>query len=175
MIVRRVVASLVAGTSSVVSDELVRPVAPPLIGNEITRLWGFDDMPRPGQSRPQDLAAQFFPPPGGFRLAKWTLPARSQRVVVDDEAADRKAMEAVVPGMSDVDVDDGGLHRTPTLDCQFVLSGEIDLIVADGNSTTLRPGDFAVIDGVAHAWRNNGDQPSVLLGAFYGVSERSPR
>jgi hypothetical protein len=48
MIVRRVVASVAAGTSSLVSDELIRPVEPPLIGNEITRLWGFDEMPRPG-------------------------------------------------------------------------------------------------------------------------------
>jgi hypothetical protein len=93
--------------------------------------------------------------------------------VIDDEAAARKAMGAVVPGMSDVAVDDGGLHQTPTLDCQFVLAGEIELIVDDGNSTTLRPGDVAVIDGVAHAWRNNGDQLAVLLGAFYGVAERA--
>jgi cupin domain len=171
MIVRRVVATTAGGKSSLVSDELIEPVQPPLIGNEIARLWGFDAMPRPGESQPQDLAAAFFPPPGGFRLVKWTLPPRSHRVAVDDEAAARKQTEAVVPGMSDVAVDEDGLHTTATIDCQFVLSGEIELIAGDGKSTTLRPGDLAVVDGVAHAWRNNGDAPCALLGAFCGVVE----
>jgi quercetin dioxygenase-like cupin family protein len=80
-------------------------------------------------------------------------------------------MEAIVPGMSDVAVDGDGLHRTPTIDCQYVLSGEIELIIEDGKTTTLGPGDLAVVDGVPHAWRNDGDQPCVLLGIFYGVAQ----
>jgi mannose-6-phosphate isomerase-like protein (cupin superfamily) len=174
MTVRRVVATTMAGKSSLISDELIEPVEPPLIGNKIARLWGFDAMPGPGESWPQDLSAKFFPPPGGFRLVKWTLPPRSQRVVIDDETAARKTMEAVVPGMSEVAVDENGLHRTPTIDCQFILSGEIEFIVDDGKSTTLRSGDVVIVDGVAHAWRNDSDAPCVLLGVFCGLSEFGP-
>jgi mannose-6-phosphate isomerase-like protein (cupin superfamily) len=172
MTVRRVVASAAGGRSSIVSDELIEAVEPPMIGNEIARIWGFDATPQPGESRPQGLAAGFFPPPGGFRLVRWTLPPHSHRVAVEDEAAALEQMEAVVPGMAAVAVDAAGLHATPTLDCQVVLVGAVELVVDDGESTTLGPGDVVVVDGVAHAWRNHGEDPCVLLGVFCGASKR---
>jgi mannose-6-phosphate isomerase-like protein (cupin superfamily) len=170
MTVRRVVATTVAGKSTLISDEAVAPVEPPLIGNQIARLWGFDTLPAAGASRPLASAASFFPGPAGFRLVKWTLPPRSRLLEIDDEAAAREAMEAVVPGMANVAVDASGLHRTATIDFQYVLAGEVEFVVDDGKATTLRPGDLVVVDGAAHGWRNRSDRPCVLLGMFYGLA-----
>ncbi len=43
-------------------------------------------------------------------------------------------------------------HRTDTVDYDCVLAGEAELLLDDG-SVTLRPGDCAVLPGVAHQWR----------------------
>ena len=44
------------------------------------------------------------------------------------------------------------LHRTDTLDYDIVLSGEVTLVLEDGE-ILLRPGDAVMIPGVVHAWR----------------------
>jgi len=43
-------------------------------------------------------------------------------------------------------------HHTDTLDLQTVLSGTVDLVLADG-AHRLEQGDLVVLAGVDHAWR----------------------
>lgn len=45
------------------------------------------------------------------------------------------------------------MHRTPTLDYDFVLQGSVTLTLSDGSETALSAGDAVVIPGTAHAWR----------------------
>ncbi len=52
-----------------------------------------------------------------------------------------------------------GWHATDTIDYIVVLTGEVVLMVEDGE-VTMRPGDFFVDRGVVHAWRNDGDVPT---------------
>ena len=47
-------------------------------------------------------------------------------------------------------------HRTETLDYIVILSGEIDLEVDDGKTTTLKAGDVLVQRGGMHTWVNKG-------------------
>ena len=43
-------------------------------------------------------------------------------------------------------------HATPTFDVDVVISGEVDLLLEDGQ-VRLGPGDTVVIPGVVHGWR----------------------
>ena len=47
-------------------------------------------------------------------------------------------------------------HRTDTLDYDIVLSGQVTLILEDGE-VDLHPGDSVVIPGVLHSWRSGPD------------------
>jgi len=54
------------------------------------------------------------------------------------------------------------MHRTETLDCAILLSGECDLELDDGVMVHMKPGDIAVQRGTMHAWVNNGKEPCVF-------------
>jgi mannose-6-phosphate isomerase-like protein (cupin superfamily) len=47
---------------------------------------------------------------------------------------------------------DAYMHRTDTLDYDVVLSGQVTLLLEDGE-VVLRAGDSVVIPGVRHGWR----------------------
>ena len=49
-------------------------------------------------------------------------------------------------------------HRTETVDFGIVLSGEVVLLMDEGE-TTVRPGDIVVQRGTNHGWANRTDQP----------------
>jgi hypothetical protein len=58
------------------------------------------------------------------------------------------------------------LHRTDTLDYDFVVFGEVALVLQDGE-ILLRAGDAVVIPGLLHSWRPGPDgvlMSAVLLG-----------
>jgi mannose-6-phosphate isomerase-like protein (cupin superfamily) len=57
------------------------------------------------------------------------------------------------------------MHRTDTLDCFFVVRGEIYL-VSDTDEALLRPGDTAVVQGVNHAWSNRSNQTVLIVGTM---------
>ena len=59
------------------------------------------------------------------------------------------------------------MHSTPTVDYDFLVSGELVLELEDGEIALL-PGDAVVIPGVAHAWRTH-EQGAVLLVALIGT------
>ncbi len=67
-------------------------------------------------------------------------------------------------GDSALDHDDDappGMHRTATVDFIAVLSGEVWLLLDDGEAL-LKQGDTAVQRGTNHAWRNRTDKPCIL-------------
>lgn len=55
-----------------------------------------------------------------------------------------------------------GMHKTPTIDYGIVLQGEITLEL-DCGSVNLAAGDIVVQRATAHAWRNYGDTPCVMV------------
>jgi quercetin dioxygenase-like cupin family protein len=56
----------------------------------------------------------------------------------------------------------GHLHRTDTVDYVICIAGEIDMVLDDAQSVTLRAGDVAIQRGTNHAWINRSDQPCRL-------------
>jgi quercetin dioxygenase-like cupin family protein len=53
------------------------------------------------------------------------------------------------------------MHRTETVDYAIVLSGEITMVLDDGD-VTLHAGDVVVQCGTNHAWSNRSGAPCVV-------------
>lgn len=66
----------------------------------------------------------------------------------------------------------GGIHATDSLDIDIVLSGEITLELGDGDSRVFGQGDVVVMNGVAHAWRNDGDTEAKIFTIVLGGSRQ---
>lgn len=54
------------------------------------------------------------------------------------------------------------MHKTPSLDYIIILSGELYLIMEEGE-TLLKPGDIVIQRGTNHAWSNRSDEPCIQL------------
>ena len=54
------------------------------------------------------------------------------------------------------------MHRTETIDYAIVLSGEIVMLLDEGE-VTLRAGDILVQCGTNHAWVNRSDAPAMVV------------
>jgi quercetin dioxygenase-like cupin family protein len=59
-------------------------------------------------------------------------------------------------------------HRTDSLDCAVVLSGEIDMVL-DDTTVRLKAGDALVQRGTVHNWINNGKEPCVIAFVLVGA------
>ncbi len=61
-------------------------------------------------------------------------------------------------------------HRTDSIDCAVVMSGEIDMELDDGVMVHLKAGDLLVQRGTIHNWVNHG--PDVCNIAFVLISAK---
>lgn len=61
------------------------------------------------------------------------------------------------------------MHKTPTVDIVYMISGEVTCILDDGE-VALRPGDCYVQRSTNHAWSNRTDKPALFLGLLVGSS-----
>jgi mannose-6-phosphate isomerase-like protein (cupin superfamily) len=158
-----------AGKAVFVSDVQVEPITASLVpGTEFHRLWGSDTAPTFPDSGAMPAYTAYFPPVGGFRFWFFSLPPRGRGTSETTAAAlpDPAALsefESKLPGLAQyLEPDTPGMHTTPTVDFEIVLSGEIVLELDEGASITLRPGDTLVQNGTRHRWRNDGDVPAVI-------------
>ena len=80
-----------------------------------------------------------------------------------------EADELVPDLVAVLEPDNPGMHTTDSVDYGIVLSGELELELDDGETTTVRPGTVVIQRGTRHAWRNRSDEPArvafVLVGA----------
>jgi mannose-6-phosphate isomerase-like protein (cupin superfamily) len=168
MNVRRVVTGHDDGGKAVfVSDEHVAPITVGLLpGHEFHRLWGGDAAPRFPDAGSAPPARNYFPPLGGFRFGLFTIPPRERGSGTGgspDPVATLAELEAKLPGLAQyMEPEAPGMHTTPTIDFEVVLSGEVVLELDDGAEVTLRPGDTVVQNGTRHRWRNDGALPATL-------------
>jgi mannose-6-phosphate isomerase-like protein (cupin superfamily) len=56
---------------------------------------------------------------------------------------------------------DPGMHKTRTVDYVILLSGEVTLLLDDGE-VNLKPFDVVVQRGTNHAWINKGKEPAII-------------
>ena len=164
MSVRRVVTGHSSdGTAVIVSDEVLPPFRIGALGSATTLLWGRDDPAQfPDRGVSPSIAASL-PPPGGSRLTIMELAPEGDDF---DHFVNRALAEWADPA-------NPGMHRTPSIDYDIVLTGTVGLELDDGTEVTLRPGDVVVQNGTRHRWHNRGDViarvASVMIGARHDV------
>lgn len=141
--------------------------------------WGTDDgIPAVGENLP-GVHKPFFGQAGSTRfIAVRFAPntaagagAGSQTSPAELEAM-RQDAEEKFPGLFDLHAaegDDAAFHTTDSVDYGFVVEGEIDLVLDDGRTETLRPGSFVVQRGTRHAWINRSDKPALCVYVLIGA------
>jgi mannose-6-phosphate isomerase-like protein (cupin superfamily) len=165
--IRRVVAGHdKSGRSVIVSDEIVQPVAGHEFG-EVFVFWSADELPSFPSNGEDPKATTSFPPPGGYRFFRSTIAPHTPAPAPAGELVDR--------GEQSVRGNITGFHETDTIDFDIVLQGEATVTTSNGQTVTLKPGDFIVHNGESHAWSNAGDVPAVLAGVIVGGHRRGLR
>lgn len=104
--------------------------------------------------------------------------AREAKPSIEDYAAELSDFNlALSPGETRfvrVEIAPGAespMHRTPQVtDYLVAISGELTMIVEDGTSTKLQPGDMLVQLQGWHRWKNEGTVPFVMAGVVVGVA-----
>jgi mannose-6-phosphate isomerase-like protein (cupin superfamily) len=163
------------GMARFVQDDEVAPVRVAYFpATEFHRLWGGDEVPTaPGRGAPPPPLT-YFPAESGCRFGLVTFPpAGTVRPADLDVSAALEEVERELPGLmghreSDAG-ENAGMHTTPTVDFEVVLSGEITLELDDGAVRTLRPFDTVVQNGTRHRWRNLGGEPAVMAVFMVGA------
>jgi mannose-6-phosphate isomerase-like protein (cupin superfamily) len=175
---RRVVTGKDASGKSVfVSDERIEPVTLALMpGAMFQRVWGSDVVPTVPADGTEPKAPRYFPPPGGFRFAFFTVGPASATASLPadfDLGGALAELEERLPGLAEhLEPDDPGMHTTQTIDVDLVVSGEVVLELDDGAEVVLRPGDVVVQNGTRHRWVNRGEEPCTLAVAIFGADAR---
>jgi hypothetical protein len=155
-----------AGRSVVISDA---NVAEGEFGNHnFFRLLGPD--------APIDLAMatsgfSFFPGPGQSVFRIFRLPPADPDLPPGALEDFSKAFFAEI-GTPDAKVDTSRhllMHRTPTTDFIVLLSGEVSLLLDEGEPIALRPFDAVVQRATNHAWVVTGSEPAVLMACMTGT------
>jgi hypothetical protein len=127
-----------------------------------------------GQS-PHDLLIgrapmKFFPPPGGTMFRLFTIPPLDPNMTAADIAALQDWFFKEI-GSPDARVDTSRhpmMHVTPTVDYILLLSGEISLMLDEGEPIALKPFDAVVQRGTNHCWVNTGREPALLMCVMVG-------
>ena len=170
MAVRRVVTGHTpAGEAIVVSDGEVAAIPVGDRGSGTTLLWGRDDPGEFPDDGSQPAMAAGFPAPGGCSVAVMAL-------APDGGSEFHEFVRDALPQWADPD--DPGMHRTETLDYDFVLEGTVGLELDNGTEVTLRPGDIVVQNGTRHRWHNRGTTIARVLafsaGAVHQIAGGGP-
>ena len=173
-----------AGTAVVVSDEVVEPTDPDFAPK--WSIWAADaPVGLPDGGLQPSFAGPLVPLPGGVHVIVLTFPAGYNTDAMFDTsdpvraaAAAREQMEAAVavvpdpnpPGSHGTLPGFTGMHATASVDCMLQLSGA-SVLVLDDTEVRLDPGDWVVVNGVTHSWRNDGDEPAILVAVIVGADQ----
>lgn len=161
------------GNDIVASDTAIPAVTVALMpGAEFVSLWGSDTpvaLPNSGQRPP---FTSWFPPAAGYRVEAITIPPDgSHPPAGTDMTAAGAEVERKLPGLiGAMDPKHPGMHRTDTVDFNYVLSGRCVVDLADGARIELSAGDALVMNGQRHAWRVPYAEPCRLLTFSVGAT-----
>lgn len=166
-----------------VSDQLIEPFTSPLIpGSEFHRLWGSDTPPQFPDYGDVPPPGAYFPPIGGFRFGMFIVPpsGSADRPLDFDARAARAEFETALPGLAGhMEAGGNGMHKTPTVDFELVVAGEVILELDEGKTVTLRSGDTVIQNGTRHRWTNPGSVPAsivvFMVGAHHSALTAQPR
>lgn len=118
----------------------------------------------------QSAGRQFFPAPGGTMFRLFTIPPADQNMS-RAEIATRQDWLFKEVGDPNARVDTTRhppMHTTPTIDYVLLLSGQISLLLDEGNPVELKPFEAVVQCGTKHFCVNTGRDPALLMRVMVG-------
>ena len=159
------------GKAVVVSDSKVDAAVPE---GSIHLIWGADETPAfPDDGAPLPYST-FFPPSGGFRFGTMTIPPASSITHAGSRFVETMIeFEKDFPDFAErMQKDNPGMHQSDTIDCLYIISGEVWMELDDGKEVHLKAGDTVVQNGTTHAWRNKGTEPCKFIGCLIGATRK---
>lgn len=139
--------------------------------------WTADevDLAKRSDPAPGGIEVPMAPPTGGsiFRIADFPPDAVYSPEAIARMFGEMHGEHAQADGVAHGDARHFWFHRTQSLDYAIVLSGEITLLVDDGE-TTLRTGDVVVQRATNHAWSNRSGEICRMLFVLMGTPPVSP-
>jgi hypothetical protein len=165
-----------AGKSVVISDgpsprEMALKHTPGFVSAPIWMSAATPALPAVGKDPMSVPGSNLLPPAGGSSFMVVTFPPDSVMMSADfDPAKAGPEHLAAAPGIAETfELDNPGMHTTPTVDYGVVLDGEIWLELDDGATVHLKQQDTFVQQGARHAWRNKGTKPATLVFVLVGA------
>lgn len=158
---RYIVTGVEAGKSKIIHDGVVKNVIEDIPGLVIADVWATDTMPI-DLNREVQLESTLFPktPKNGSFFRYVCIPPDTELFQHLPAALQQNNPETPHPLM----------HKTATLDYIIILSGELYLIMDEGE-TLLKPGDIVIQRGTNHAWSNRSKEPCIQLAILLDASK----
>jgi hypothetical protein len=161
---------IITGTNKAGKSVVVEDAQATLAGPGNFDFW----QTSPGQS-PHDMAfgraaMKFYPQPGGTMFRLFTIPPENPKMTPAEVAAMQDWFFKQV-GDPQARVDTSRhpmMHATATVDYILLLSGEISLLLDEGEPIKLKPFDAVVQRATNHSWVNTGNEPALLMCVMVG-------
>ncbi len=135
-------------------------------GRGLAEIWNTDGGPvdtRAAADRAAGAVA-LHPPPEGTKFRFFAVPPEDP-ALSPEERERRTAERFEAMGAAHARVDTSrhpSMHRTETVDYIILLSGEVTLLLDEGERD-LKPFDVVVQQGTNHGWVNKGSEPALLI------------
>jgi len=141
----------------------------------VTGPGNFDFWQTEAGHSPHDLSIgrspmKFFPAPGGTMFRLFTIPPADPKLTPAEIAAMQEWFFNEI-GSPEARGDTSRhpmMHTTPTVDYIVLLSGEISLVLDEGDAIELKPFDAIVQRAANHSWVNTGREPALLMCVMVG-------
>jgi hypothetical protein len=176
MQIRRVIAGTDAEGHSVILSDGFAPHSQDftsLPGQSQTRIWFASQTPSTliPDDEPTTPHGPVLPDAGGasFVVVRFAPDYLAEEPGFDPVAAGREFAGCAPDIAAATEIDNPGMHRTPTVDYGVVLEGEIWLEVDGGVQARLTRGDTVVQLAGRHAWRNKTGKPALVAFVLTGA------
>ena len=169
---RLVTGTDVNGRSVLISDGPV-----PSVGADRGQVvaWAASQVPA-AVMKPEDVDSSerlVDPPTSGAKVFFVEMPPDDPSIPDADKRAFAKAVFGSFTGFEQPDASRHPfMHRTWTIDCVILLSGELSLLLDEGEEIRLRPFDVVVQQATNHAWVNRGSGPALFAAIMMAAKGR---
>lgn len=105
------------------------------------------------------------PAAGAMKVRWFTVPPEDEEASAEARE-ERAAFGFAAAGASAARVDISRhpmMHKTQTLDVIILITGDVDLLLDEGEAKTLKPGDVVIQRATNHAWVNRGKETALLV------------
>lgn len=114
-------------------------------------------------------------PDAGAVKVRWftVAPEDDGRTPEEKEAAAAMGFAAI--GASHCRIDTArhpAMHKTDSLDVIILVKGAVDLLLDDGEATSLKPGDVVIQRATNHAWVNHQKETALLVAVLINADNQ---